>query len=277
MRIGNLDGRAVLVDGDRALDVERASEGEFGARPQAVFERWEEFSAWAGRQDVSAGEPFEPARLGPPVPQPPQVFGIGLNYRDHAEEANLDIPDEPVVFTKFPSSVTGPYAEVQLPSDRCDFEVELVVVVGRGGLHIPRERAWEHVAGLTVGQDLSDRAVQFQSKPPQFSMGKSFPGFSPIGPVLVTPDEFADPDRLAISCASGEEVLQDGTTADLIFPVAELIARLSAIVRLLPGDLIFSGTPAGVGAVREPRRYLSSGEVIVSTIEGIGQMRTTLV
>ncbi|NLG22601.1 MAG: fumarylacetoacetate hydrolase family protein [Actinomycetales bacterium] len=277
MRVGNLEGRAVLVDGDRALDVERASGGQFGPNPQGVFDRWDQFRGWAAGQDPSAGEPFEVERLGPPVPRPPQVFGIGLNYRDHAEEADLEIPDEPMVFTKFPSSVTGPYAEVQLPSDRCDFEVELVVVIGRGGHRISPEQAWEHVAGLTVGQDLSDRRVQFRGKPPQFSMGKSFPGFAPIGPVLVTPDEFGDRDRLAIRCSSGEETLQDGTTADMIFPVAELITRLSAIVRLLPGDLIFTGTPAGVGAVRDPRRYLSPGEVIVSGIEGIGQMRTTLV
>ncbi len=278
MRIGNLGGRLVLVDPDseHATDVERASDGRFGAHPQAVFERWAEFVQWAADVDPSAGEPFDPARLGPPVPRPPQVFGIGLNYRDHAEEAGLDLPEEPMVFTKFPSSVTGPYAEVRLPSDRCDYEVELVVVIGQEGYAISVDRAWDHVAGLTVGQDLSERAVQFRGKPPQFSMGKSYPGFSPIGPVLVTPEEFADRDRLAIGCSSGEEVLQDGTTADMVFPVADLVARLSAIVRLLPGDLIFTGTPAGVGAVRKPRRYLSRGEVIVSTIEGIGQLRTKL-
>lgn len=278
MRIGNLNGRLVLVDGEkeRALDVERASGGQFGAHPQTVYERWSEFVQWADGADLSAGEGFDPARLGPPVPRPPQVFGIGLNYRDHAEEAGLDLPDDPMVFTKFPSSVTGPYAEVRLPSDRVDYEVELVVVIGREGYEITPERAWDHVAGLTVGQDISERAVQFRGKPPQFSMGKSYPGFSPIGPVLVSPDEFADRDRLAIGCSSGQEVLQDGTTADMVFPVGDLIVRLSAIVRLLPGDLIFTGTPAGVGAVRSPRRYLSPGEVIVSTIEGIGQIRTTL-
>lgn len=276
MRLGSLEGRAVLVGEDRALDVERASDGRFGPDPQSVLERWDEFAGWAAGQDASAGEPFAVERLGPPVPRPPQVFGIGLNYRDHAEEADLEIPDEPMVFTKFPSSVTGPYAEVQLPSNRCDYEVELVVVIGRGGHQIPAERAWDHVAGLTVGQDLSDRRVQFRGKPPQFSMGKSFPGFAPIGPVLVTPDEFADRDRLAIRCSSGEETLQDGTTADMIFPVAELVARLSAIVELLAGDLIFTGTPAGVGAVRDPRRYLSPGEVVLSEIEGIGRLRTTL-
>lgn len=188
----------------------------------------------------------------------------------------MALPQEPMVFTKFPSSVTGPFAEVRLPSDRCDFEVELVVVIGREGHQIAEQDAWHHVAGLTIGQDLSERAVQFQSTPPQFSMGKSYPGFSPIGPVLMTPDEFPDPDTLAIGCSSGEETLQDGTTADMVFPVAELIAKLFSIVRLLPGDLIFTGTPAGVGAVREPRRYLSPGEILFSTVEGIGQLRTSL-
>lgn len=277
MRFANLEGRAVLVDSDRALDVELASDGRFGPDVPPLLEQWAEFAGWAENQDARAGEPFETDRLGPPVPRPPQVFGIGLNYRDHAEEADLDLPDEPMVFTKFPSSVTGPYAQVRLPSDRCDFEVELVVVIGREGYQISTEDAWEYVAGLTIGQDLSERAVQFQATPPQFSMGKSYPGFSPIGPVLVTPETFTDRDRLAIGCSSGPEILQDGTTADMVFSVAELVAKLSAIVRLLPGDLIFSGTPAGVGAARTPRRYLSSGEVIVSTIEGIGTMRTTLV
>lgn len=279
MRIGNLDGRLVIIDATetRALDVATASGGRFGPDPQSVFERWSDFAGWAASADVVAGEEFDPIRLGPPVPRPPQVFGIGLNYRDHAQEAGLDLPAEPMVFTKFPSSVTGPFAEVRLPSDRVDYEVELVVVIGKEGHAIPVERAWDHVAGLTVGQDVSERAVQFRDKPAQFSLGKSYPGFAPIGPALVTPDELPDRDRLQIGCRTGEETLQQGTTADMVFPVAELVARLSSVVTLLPGDVVFTGTPAGVGSVRTPRRYLSRGEVVESTIEGVGRIRTAFV
>lgn len=276
MRTANLDGRLVLVAGDRAVDVERASGGRFGRCPMSALERWDEFSAWAGGVDMSGAEAFDPQRLGPPVPGPPQVFGIGLNYRDHAAEAGLDLPSKPMVFTKFPSSITGPYAEVQLRGDKVDWEVEMVVVIGRQGHQIAAADAWSHVAGVTVGQDISDRKVQFASKPPQFSMGKSFPGYSPIGPVLVTPDELPNRDSLGIGCSIDGETMQDGTTSDLIFPVAELIAEMSQIVIFLPGDIIYTGTPAGVGSVREPRRYLKPGESITSWIEGVGEICTRL-
>lgn len=277
MRIGNLDGRLVLIRDDQAVDVEQASDGLFSSEPQSVFDRWAEFVDWAEHLDNVSGTTLDQNRLGPPVPMPPQIFGIGLNYRDHAAEASLDLPEEPMVFTKFPSSITGPYADVQLPSDRVDFEVELVAVIGKAGFNVSEETAWEHVAGLTIGQDISERAVQFRDKPPQFSLGKSFPGFTPIGPVLVTPDEFTDRNRLAIACSSNDQTLQDGTTADMVFSIAELIASLSSTVSLMPGDLIFTGTPAGVGAVQDPPRYISPGEVITSSIEGIGTMQTTFV
>lgn len=277
MRIGNLDGRLVLVHDESTTDVETASSGRFTSDPQAIFERWGEFFEWAKSQTGQGEVSLARERLGPPVPRPPQVFGIGLNYRDHAEEASLDLPQEPMVFTKFPSSVTGPHSTVKLPSDRVDFEVELVVVIGKEGHRIPSDLAWDHVAGMTVGQDISDRGVQFQDTPPQFSIGKSFPKFAPIGPLLATPDEFSDPNTLAISCASGHETLQDGTTADMVFPIAELIAKLSNVVTLLPGDLIFTGTPAGVGAVQDPPRFISPGDVITSSVEGIGEMTTTFI
>lgn len=166
---------------------------------------------------------------------------------------------------------------MELPSDRVDWEVELVAVIGRGGHRIAVDDGWRHVAGLTVGQDLSERRVQFAGSPPQFSMGKSYPGFAPLGPVVVTPDELTDPDRLALGCTLGEETVQDGTTGDMVFGVPELVSRLSAVVRLLPGDLVFTGTPAGVGSVREPRRYLQPGELLTSWVEGIGTIRTSLV
>lgn len=277
MRTGNLNGRFVIVEAGGVLDVEKLSGGEFPAGPQAVFDRWDEFQEWVQRRPVGQPDRVSLDDLDAPVPQPRQIFGIGLNYRDHAAEAGLALPDEPLVFTKFPSSVTGPFAEVPLPSERVDFEVELVAVIGKRAHQVSAADGWAHVAGLTVGQDLSEREMQMRGPAPQFSMAKSFPGFAPIGPVLTTPDEFEDPGRLQLGCRIGEEQLQQGTTEALIVKVPELVARLSATTILLPGDLVFTGTPAGVGATRTPPRYLRSGEVLTSYVSGIGEIRTRLV
>lgn len=273
MRIANLNGRLVLLNGNEAVDVQKASQGRFSADPQAAFDDWQAFIAWAEENAGMQGEAFTDKELCAPVPRPPQVFGIGMNYRDHAEEAGLGIPREPVVFTKFPSSITGPFDEVELPSEAVDYEVELVVVIGTRARKVSREDAWGHVAGFMVGQDISEREVQLKGTAPQFSLGKSFPGFSPIGPAVVTADELASPESLRITCAIDGVTLQDGNTRELIFDVPELIARLSAIVTLLPGDLIFTGTPAGVGAGRSPKRFIRPGEELISSIEGLGELR----
>lgn len=273
MRIANLAGRLVLLTGGGAVDVERASGQRFSADPHAAYARWDEFTAWAAGLDSPEAESFDEADLRAPSPTPAQVFGVGLNYRDHAAEAGLGLPDSPTVFTKFPSCLTGPYGQVALTGPSVDWEVELVAVIGRPAHRVPVERGWDHVAGLTVGQDVSDRALQLAGPAPQFSLGKSAPGFGPTGPWLVTPDEFADRDNLALSCEVNGESVQKSRTSELIFPVAELVARLSAILPLLPGDLIFTGTPAGVGMARTPQRFLAAGDELVSTIEGIGTMR----
>ena len=278
MRIGRINGRLSLVSGDHALDVETASDGRFDADPDLVFRRWREFTAWAGLQTPGDGQPFTSDQVGPPLQRPAQVFGIGLNYRAHVDEAGVaQSPASPAVFTKFVSSITGPYDTVTLPSSQVDWEVELVAVIGQRAYQVSERDAWAHVAGLTVGQDISERAVQLAGPVPQFSLGKSYPGFSPIGPVLVTPDEFSDPDDLALGCSLDGEILQDGRTKDLIFGVPELVARLSAVLPLLPGDLIFTGTPSGVGMARDPQRYLAPGGTLVSTIDGIGELRNPLV
>src|SRR5690242_21615177 len=187
MRLANLSDRLVVLDGDGAIDVERASCGRFGADPQAVYDRWDEFTAWA--QELHGGGPYDPAALGPPVPRPRQVFALGLNYALHARETGLELPPTPLTFTKFPSCLVGPDAVVDVATDRVDWEVELVAVIGRAAHRVPADDAWGHVAGLTVGQDLSARDVQMLGSPPQLSLGKSFPGFGPTGPWLVTPDE----------------------------------------------------------------------------------------
>ncbi len=276
MRIANLNGRAALISDGRALDLATASGGTLPSDPAALFAVWDAVVAWAEGKDA-ASDPasvlVHTADLGAPSPRPSQVFGIGLNYADHAREAGLELPSAPVVFTKFASSLAGADIDVTLPSDTVDWEAELVVIVGRGGRDIPAANAAAHIAGYTVGQDLSERTVQWQGSPAQFSMGKSFESFAPTGPALVTADEL-DPENLRITTTihTGSEAttVQDGRTDQLIFGIPELIARLSQTVELRPGDLIFTGTPHGVGAAMDPPRFLQDGDRVVTQIEGIG-------
>ncbi|TYB45416.1 fumarylacetoacetate hydrolase family protein [Actinomadura chibensis] len=279
MRVGNLAGRSVVIVEERAVDVETASGGRFGPDPQAVYQDWDAFRAWAATVSGEAGAAFDQADLGAPVPEPRQVFAIGLNYRDHAAESGFDVPDGlPPVFTKFATSITGPVTEVALPpGGNTDWEVELVAVIGRRARDVPAADAWDHIAGLTVGQDISERVSQLAGPAPQFSLGKSFPGFAPTGPWVVTPDEFADPDDLALGSAINGEDVQKARTRELIFSVPLLVERLSAVLPLLPGDLVFTGTPAGVGLGRSPQRWLAPGDELVSHVEGIGELRQRFV
>jgi 2-keto-4-pentenoate hydratase/2-oxohepta-3-ene-1,7-dioic acid hydratase in catechol pathway len=276
VRFGTIDGRLVLVRGDVALDAAAVSGGAWPADPLGVLVRWPEFCSWAGDLgdlDWERGLPFTRPMLGPPVPHPRQVFAVALNYRPHAAEGGYQPPSDPLIFTKFPACIAGPVTEVRLPPGKVDWEVELVAVVGTGGHQIPRERAWDALAGLTVGQDLSERSLQMRGAPPQFSLAKSFPGFGPTGPVALTADELPDPDDLALECSVDGEVVQSDRTSNMIFPVSDLVAYISAACPLLPGDLIFTGTPAGVGNRRNPPRYLQKGQELVSRIDGIGEIR----
>lgn len=273
MRLANVAGRLGLLTETGAVDVEVASQGRFSADPQAVYDSWAEFVQWASGVRAENGSPFSVDELGPPAPRPRQVFGIGLNYRDHAKESGLALPDSPTVFTKFPSCITGPTGDIPLAGSNVDWEVELVVVIGAAARNVRVEQGWEFVAGVTVGQDLSERAVQLDGPAPQFSLGKSFPGFGPTGPWLVTPDELPDRDDIALGCSVNGESVQKGRTSDLIFSIPELVARLSAVLPLMPGDLVFTGTPAGVGGARKPPRFLRPGDELVSDIGGVGRMR----
>jgi 2-keto-4-pentenoate hydratase/2-oxohepta-3-ene-1,7-dioic acid hydratase in catechol pathway len=185
------------------------------------------------------------------------------------------------VFTKFASSLTGPRADIELPSAAVDYEVELVVVIGREAHAVSVEDAWDYVAGLTAGQDVSERDVQSRGPAPQFSIAKSYPGFSPIGPVVVTPDEFPDRDSIRVRTMlwDGTELTtkQDGNTNDLIFSVPDLVSRLSQSLTLYPGDIIFTGTPSGVGNGKKPPVFLEKGQTLVTEITGIGELRNRLV
>jgi 2-keto-4-pentenoate hydratase/2-oxohepta-3-ene-1,7-dioic acid hydratase in catechol pathway len=278
LRIANAAGRLVLLDPDgKAVDVEAASGGRFGPDPQAVYARWAQFCEWAVTAPLGGAVPVVDEELDAVVPRPPQVFAVGLNYRDHAEEAGFELPAEPLVFTKYASSFTGPRGDIALSPGNVDWEVELVAVIGVGGRGIAEADAWEHVAGLCVGQDVSDRVTQFAVPPAQFGLGKSYPGFSPVGPSLVTLEELRaaglDPADLELGCLVNGESVQKGRTGDMIFPVPVIIAKLSAVVTLLPGDVIFTGTPAGVGVGMTPPRFLQAGDELVTWCTGIGEMR----
>jgi 2-keto-4-pentenoate hydratase/2-oxohepta-3-ene-1,7-dioic acid hydratase in catechol pathway len=273
VQLANAQGRASLIVGERLVDVERASGGRFSADPMHALQQWDAFLSWAHGVRPGEGEgPVKDTDLGPPVPRPTKVFAIGMNYRAHAQEAGMEIPQTPVVFTKFPNCLVGPRADVVLSSAFVDWEVELVVVFGRRVRNVSESRAFECVAGYCAGQDISDRRIQFADRPPQFSMGKSIDTFGPIGPALVSIDGFANPNDLSLTCDVAGERMQDARTSDLIFSVPALVAFLSSMCTIEPGDLIFTGTPSGVGSTRDPRRYLKAGEEIVSTIEGIGTL-----
>jgi 2-keto-4-pentenoate hydratase/2-oxohepta-3-ene-1,7-dioic acid hydratase in catechol pathway len=279
MRYGNLSGRLTLFVDGGAVDVEKASAGRFGPDPQAVHDVWDEFREWARTAPTVDAAGFAVGDVGAPTPAPAQIFAIGLNYADHAAESRLALPDRfPPVFTKFRTALSGPATTVALPSGgRTDWEVELVVVIGRRAHRVSESDAWSYVAGLTVGQDISERVLQMVGSVPQFSLGKSYPGFGPTGPWIVTPDELSDRDDLPIGCSVNGVSKQEATTKLLMRSVGKLVERLSAVTPLLPGDLIFTGTPAGVGLARNPPEFLSPGDVIDSYITGIGEIRTTIV
>ncbi len=266
--LANVNGRAVLVRDGFYYDLERVSSGAFPADPRQAVARFADLASFqiSGEPDGSMAE----SRLGPPIPRPRQVFGIGFNYRDHADESGYQPQESPLVFAKFAGCVAGPTDDVVMHGASVDFEGELVVVLGAPARQVRAEDAWGYVAGLTVGQDFSDRSVQFAGEPPQFGLGKSFDGFGPIGPVLVSPERFDDPEDLAIETKVNGEVRQLDRTSSMVFSVGALIEHLSAVLTLYPGDLIFTGTPDGVGYPDGP--YLSHGDVVTTTIEGIGTL-----
>ncbi len=273
MKIGNLGGRLVLIEGDLALDVHQASHGAFGPDPQQAFDDWDSFVAAASSFDRKELRTFDRRELRCPSPSPRQVLAVGLNYASHAEETGLPLPEVPAIFTKFQSCLEGPDCEVTLTGPTVDWEVELVAVIGRRASGVEERDAWAYVAGLCVGQDLSDRTLQFAAGA-QFSLGKSAPGFGPVGPWITTPDEVHDLNDLELGCSVNGVTVQSDRTSGLVFSVPRLIKELSAILPLLPGDLLFTGTPAGVGMVANPPRFLAEGDVLESWVEGLGTLRT---
>ena len=270
-RLLNINGRAALQTGDHWHDLASLADDPSLASPMAAVARHGELHALhAAAASRTPDGAVADAELGPCVPRPAKVFGIGLNYRSHAAESSMELPPAPLTFTKFPSCLVGPTADVVLSGSRVDWEVELVVAIGTGGRHIAEADAWSHVAGITLGQDISDRAVQLTGKPPQFSLGKSFDTFGPIGPALVSVDQFPNPDDIELWCEIDGERMQHARSSDLIFSIPFLVAYLSSICTLEAGDIIFTGTPDGVGAARG--RFLKAGELIRSGAEVIGEL-----
>ena len=213
-----------------------------------------------------------------PVPDARKIVCIGLNYRDHAAESGVPVPSEPILFSKYATALIGHGETIILPavSHEVDYEAELVVVIGRGGRHIPRQRAFEHVGGYAVGHDVSARDWQLNKPGKQWMAGKTFDTFAPVGPVLVTPDEIPDPHKLGIRLRLNGQTMQDSSTGQLIFGVDELIAYLSQVFTLEPGDLIFTGTPPGVGMARKPAVWLKPGDTVEVEIDDLGTLRNSV-
>jgi 2-keto-4-pentenoate hydratase/2-oxohepta-3-ene-1,7-dioic acid hydratase in catechol pathway len=226
---------------------------------------------------ASASVTLDSVTLLAPIPKPPKIICVGLNYRDHAAEAKLEVPSVPTIFSKFGNTITGPGAPVILPknSKKPDYEAELGVVIGIGGRYIPADRWRDHIFGYTCINDVSARDYQMATS--QWLMGKTFDTFCPMGPWITTADEIEDPHALDISCEINGTILQDSNTRELIFKIPALIEFLSSVMTLEPGDVISTGTPAGVGFAHKPPRWLREGDEMVVRIQGIGALRNPVV
>ena len=269
-RLATTNNRAVLINDNGLYDLEHATDGAFSPDPMLAIARFTELHEVAAGLRGSPDEAYYGAALGLCVPRPQKVFGIGLNYRTHAEESGMEIPPNPLVFAKFPNCLAGPTDDITIFGPTTDWEAELVVVMGTHARDIAAEDAWDHIAGLTCGQDISERTTQFASKPPHFDLGKSFDTYGPIGPAIVSPDQLPDPGNLALTCDVNGERRQEARTNDLIFDIPALVAYISGICTLEPGDLIFTGTPSGVGFMSGT--FLQPGDVVTTSIEGLGEI-----
>jgi 2-keto-4-pentenoate hydratase/2-oxohepta-3-ene-1,7-dioic acid hydratase in catechol pathway len=268
------DGRirpgSLLEDGNLVVDLSAAGYGDTLAVIAAGI------SAPEGGNTYPAYRMNE-VRLHAPLLNPPRIFAIGLNYRDHAKESGMEIPTTPVVFFKLPTAIVGPGDPIVLPvnSTQPDYEAEFAFVIGRGGYRLAADEWRKHVYGYTIVNDVSARDVQFAST--QWSLSKCFPTFCPLGPAIVTADEIPDPHVLHIGLTIDGEQLQSSNTSELVFKIPELIEYLSSITPLLAGDIISTGTPPGVGLGRNPKRWLKPGEAVTVTVEGLGSLTNPVV
>ena len=269
MRLANLRGRAHLVVDDGAIDVADLTDGVIGPDVTSAIANIDALADYdlksAERVTVNQDE------LGPVSDEPRQIIAIGINYQDHAAEMGLDLAKVPATFVKFRSALTGPHPVVTLPNESCDYETEMVVVIKQHARELTHDNAWDVVAGLTLGQDLSDRYTQMEAGR-QFSLGKSHRGFAPVGPVMVTPDEFRDRNDIRFQCSINGELRQDATTAQMIYSAADILVALTGIIDLYPGDLIYTGCPKGAGQSFDPPRFLTPGDELECSRESVGDI-----
>ena len=274
-KLGSNSGRAIFIKDDKYYDVNTISNGDISSNSLKALSDTEKLSQlYINLNDYEPSGNLSDINLDPPI-IPTNVFAVGLNYKKHAEESNLEIPPFPMIFTKHSTCISGPKSDICMKSDMVDYEAELVFVIGKGGKDISKEDAWQHVAGLCVGQDISDRPVQFHATPPQFNLGKSFDTFGPIGPYLVSTDLFDNKESLKLQCWVNDELRQETLTNDLIFDIPYLISYISEFITLNTGDVIFTGTPEGVGATQG--KFLKEGDILKTTIEGIGTLENKCV
>lgn len=285
MKLGTLQTphgpRAVALDGPHAIDL-HATDPQL---PSSVRELIEQGPAALARVAAALHRPdavrldLAAARFLAPVPDPRKIVCVGLNYKDHARESGAPIPREPVLFSKYPTALTGHLQAIVHPpnSQEVDFEAELVLVVGQGGRNIPAARGQSHLAGYTVGNDVSARDWQLKKDGKQWMIGKTFDTFAPVGPWLVTADEVPDPHRLGIRLRLNGQTMQASNTDQMIFSCGEIVAYLSSVFTLEPGDLIFTGTPPGVGFARKPPVFLKPGDVVEVEIDGLGLLKNPVV
>ncbi len=240
-----------------------------GANMLEYIERGRDADRHPGGEAVA----FEEARLHAPITRPQKIVAIGLNYEDHANETGQELPEKPIVFAKYPNTIIGPGEAIRIPpiTEQVDYEAELAVVIGHPAKNVSEEEALEYVFGYTNCNDVSSRDLQF-SEGGQWTRSKSIDTFAPIGPYIATRDEVPDPQNLSIRCILNGEVMQDGTTSDMVFSVAELVSFLSRGMTLMPGDIIATGTPAGVGFVRDPKVFMKPGDEVTIEIEGLGAL-----
>ena len=272
----NINDRSALVQGEAFFDLAIITNGAVSSDPMKAIQNSDLLHHYATQlDDYESSGLIAEANVCAPIPRPRNSFGVGLNYQLHVEEAASKTPNTPMVFTKFPSCISGPTDDVIMRSDECDYEGELLVVIGKDGKDIAKEEAWSHILGLSVGQDFSDRGVQYKDHPAQFNLGKSFDTFGPTGPHLVSTDSFADPNDLEIVTTVNGDVRQRDRTSNMIFDIPTLISYISSITSLAVGDIIFSGTPEGVGF--RNGSFLKDGDIVETTIEGIGTMRNRCV
>lgn len=269
--------QAAAVLGERVIDLSGAGFSDVLSVLQAGSEERAKLENWLYHPPAEAEIALSAATLLAPIPRPPKLICIGLNYREHAVESKMEIPKTPTVFSKFTTAIIGPGAPIVLPktSTQPDYEAELAFVIGKGGRHIQASDWKQHVWGYTMVNDVSARDYQMAST--QWLMGKTFDTFAPMGPYLVSADEIEDPHHLSISLRIGDEVLQNSTTDELIFKIPELVAFLSSVFTLETGDVVCTGTPSGVGFARKPPRYLKAGDRVTVAVQGLGELQNPVI